>query len=364
MERKIRVAHFGCGHVSSFIFPDYYLNGVEPVAVFEVNKDIIGKDAGEYFGIGHKGLTVQDSKNAREILAKVKPDLAVIAASLSVESIKDMILMCADLGIDVLTPTEPAYYPWNNNTRFVAKEINQYAKEHGVTVCATGSPDSTTNNLIDCLLAQTADVKKIETSQLYNIEGEVPYLSDMFGAGISKEEFDKKFLQFNKLTAAEQQSIIDSGKYYPKDGWRICGSVAAQLGLHVTELKETRQMLTNEEDHHSKTLGKTIKAGDPTGSMNTVTAHTEEGIDIIAHFGAKLFAPGEKHMHLWKVEGRPTVKMYIDMANSEDEFAVTAAALINRIPSVIDADAGYKEPDNMLDTRYHFKPLNEYVQSK
>lgn len=104
-----------------------------------------------------------------------------------------------------------------------------------------------------------------------------------------------------------------------------------------------------------------MKKGDPAGSISITTATTEEGVNIVVKFGAKLCLPNEKYMHLWQITGTPNVKLHIEMANTDDEYAITASVLINRIPSVINAGPGFKAPFCMPNTDFMSKPMNEYV---
>ena len=361
MKRKVRIAHVGCGHVSTFIIPNYYQKGAELVAVFEVNPDIVGKDIGDYLGIGNKGLTISHSDTMKEVLIQTKPDICCIAAGRSLESIKDMVFLCADLGIDVISPTEAGFYPWNSFNKHIAKEIDEYTKKCGTTYCATGNPDVTTSNLISAILSQTTEVKEIMTQQLYNIEGENPVLAQMYGGGYTKEAFEEKFMQINKLTYEELKLQNESSTYSHDNGWEICGAIADQFGWHVTSIVQRNDMLVSNGDLESVSLGRTLKAGEPAGSMSVTTATTEEGVNIVVKFGAKLCLPEEKYMHLWQVTGTPNVKLHIEMANTDDEFGITASAVINRIPSVINAEPGFKAPFCMPNSEFMTKPMNEYV---
>ena len=68
MDRKIRVAQYGTGKMSSYTMRYVYEKGAEIVCAFDLNPEIIGKDIGEIMGTEHKGVIVSNATEARKIL--------------------------------------------------------------------------------------------------------------------------------------------------------------------------------------------------------------------------------------------------------------------------------------------------------
>jgi 2,4-diaminopentanoate dehydrogenase len=116
---------------------------------------------------------------------------------------------------------------------------------------------------------------------------------------------------------------------------------------------------TYPKDLHSETLGMTIKAGNATGMSAVVTTETEEGIIIEAECIGKVYAPDEFDCNEWTIIGEPDTQVII---NRPATVELTCATVVNRIPDVINAPAGYFTTEQMPRALYRVKPLNEYVK--
>ena len=79
MDRKIRIAQYGCGKMSHYLMRYVLEKGGELVAAFDMNPAMIGTDIGTHLGMEKLGITISDAKDASEILSKEKPDVCIIA---------------------------------------------------------------------------------------------------------------------------------------------------------------------------------------------------------------------------------------------------------------------------------------------
>ena len=95
MEKKIRVAQYGCGKMSKYTMRYVYEKGAEIVAAFDINPEVIGKDIGNIIGSEKKGIIVESVDNAGEILAKTKPDVCIITTMSLISDVKDAFKVCA-----------------------------------------------------------------------------------------------------------------------------------------------------------------------------------------------------------------------------------------------------------------------------
>jgi len=81
MERKLRIAQYGCGKMSVYTMRYAMEKGAEIVCAFGQSPHTIGRDIGEIAGVGKTGVLVQDSKDAVAILKEKKPDACIITTA-------------------------------------------------------------------------------------------------------------------------------------------------------------------------------------------------------------------------------------------------------------------------------------------
>ena len=150
MERKVRIAQYGCGKMSVYLMRYALEKGAELVAAFDRNPAVIGKDAGEIIGTGNIGVTVSDAKAADRILGELKPDACVIATRSTMLDLKEAFSTCAKNGVNAISTCEESLYPWNSSYE-ITKELDDLAKAGNCTLCGSGYPDMYWGSLITTL---------------------------------------------------------------------------------------------------------------------------------------------------------------------------------------------------------------------
>ena len=91
-----------------------------------------------------------------------------------------------------------------------------------------------------------------------------------------------------------------------------------------------------------------------------VTTETEEGITFVTECVGKVFAPDEFDRNDWTLVGEPETTISV---NRPATVEMTCAILVNRIPQLIDAPAGYVT-DQYPYNEYCVHALNTYVKSR
>ena len=360
MERKVRIAQYGCGKMSVYLMRYALEKGAELVAAFDRNPAVIGKDAVEIIGTGNIGVTVSDAKAADRILGELKPDACVIATRSTMLDLKEAFSTCAKNGVNAISTCEESLYPWNSSYE-ITKELDDLAKAGNCTLCGSGYPDMYWGSLITTLAGSIHTLKKIKGSSSYNVEDYGIALAEGHGAGLSIKEFEKQIGNYNDLSYEETKKLIADGVIEPSYMWNQNGWLCSRLGLHVVSQTQKCIPITHREDLASDTLHITIKAGDATGMSAVVTTETEEGITLETQCLGYVYGPEDMERNEWTLEGEPDTTLVV---NRPATVELTCATLINRIPMLIDAEPGYITTEKMPVNHYLVKPMNEYVTSR
>ena len=359
MNRKVRVVQFGTGKMAVYTMRYVEEKGGEIVGAIDVNPDVIGKDIGEVMKTENRGVTVTALENAEEMLKQVKPDIAIVTTMSLIADVRDALMLCARLGINAITTCEEAFYPANSNPT-VTKELDDMAKQTGCTITGSGYQDIYWGQLISSIAGSTHKITKIQGSSSYNVEDYGIALAKAHGSGLTLQEFDEQVASVDRISDEERQKVIESGKYLPSYMWNVNGWLCAKLGLTVESQTQKTVPQTYKEDIYSTTLGMTVKAGDATGMSAVVTTTTKEGITIESQCIGKVYSKEDFDKNEWTIYGEPDTTIVVSRPNTVE---LTCASVVNRIPDVINSEAGYVTTDKFGELNYRVKTLNEYVTS-
>ncbi len=362
MKRKVKVVQYGCGRMSRYLMRYAIAKGAELVAAFDMNPDLVGKDVSEIIGNGYPlvGVKVSPSADAEQIMKETKPDVCIVATRSTVAEIEDIFTLCAKNGIHAITTCEEALYPWNSSPD-LTKKLDELAKKGGCTLTGVGYCDLYWGTLVTNLAGSSFTIKKIKGSSWYNVEDYGIALAEGHGAGLSLDEFEKQIGNMNNLKSDEIKELVEKGAYIPSYMWNQNGWLCSKLGLHVVSQTQKCVPTTNPEDLYSKTLEMTVKGGDATGMSAIVTTETEEGITLETECVGKVYNKDEFDKNEWTLVGEPETTVIV---NKPATVELTCATLVNRIPQLIDAPAGYVSTDKFPYNEFILRPLNEYVKTK
>ena len=316
MERKVTFVQYGCGKMGKYLMRYGLEKGAELLGAFDMNPALIGKDVSTVIEHGYSdlGIKIMAASEADAFFADNKVDVCIIATRSTIAELEDIFTICAKHGVNAITTCEEALYPWNSNPELTAK-LDKLAKEGGCTLTGVGYCDLYWGTMVTNFMGSQANIKK----------------------------------------------IVESGEYVPSYMWNQNGWLCSKLGLHITS--QTQKCLPTVCDHdlESSTLGFTIKAGNATGMRAIVTTETEEGITFETECVGKVFDTDEFDKNEWTLYGEPDSTL---VCNKPATVELTCGTIINRIPQLIDAPAGYVTTDKYPYNIYCIKPLNEYVTTK
>ena len=349
---KIKVVQYGCGKMSVYTMRYAIEQGMEIVGALDINPDVVGKDIGEIIGDGNfYGVVVKSVDEAPDLLKDVSPDVCIITTMSLMNDIKESLLLCASLGINAITTCEEAFYPMNSIPN-LTEEIDKLAKENNCTITGSGYQDAFWGNLITTMVGASHNVTKIKGSSSYNVEDYGIALAKAHGAGLTLEEFEEQIASVDNISDEDRQRLIDNGEYMPSYMWNVNGWLCDKLGLHVTRQSQKCVPQTYSDDIESSTLDMVVKAGMATGMSAVVITETEEGITLETECIGKVYGPDEFDTNRWTVYGEPNTELVIDKPQTVE---LTCATIVNRIPDVLRAEAGFVPTSRMGELEYNLK---------
>ena len=360
MERKVKVVQYGTGKMSVYSMRYVYEKGAEIVGAFDINPDVIGKDIGKLMECEDKGVIVKDANEFENFIQSEKPDICIVTTMSLLSDVNEELLICARNGINAITTCEEAFDSWNSNPT-LTKKIDKLARDNNCTITGSGYQDIYWGALVSAIASSSHTINKIIGSSSYNVEEYGIALAKAHGAGLSLKEFDRDIASHDNITTEARNKLIENGEFLPSYMWNVNGWLASKLGLTITSQTQKCVPQTYNEDLQSSTLEMIVKKGNATGMSAVVTTETKEGIVIESECIGKIYSDHDIDKNEWTIEGEPNTTFTINMPATVE---LTCATVVNRIPDVLNAEAGFITSEKLPTLNYRVKPLNEYVNIK
>jgi len=110
--RRIKAVVYGVGAMNSIATRMMIEKGVDIVGALARSPDKVGKDLGDVAGLGYQtGVIVEDDPD--RVLSTREADIAVIAVASYMSDMYEHLRRCAEHGVNAVTISEEALYPWN-----------------------------------------------------------------------------------------------------------------------------------------------------------------------------------------------------------------------------------------------------------
>lgn len=339
MER-IKAIVYGLGEMGKIITKLMVEKGVLIVgAVGHVSN--IGKDVGEVVGLGYP-LNVKVSNDADAVLGEQKADIALVALFTEMERMYPHLKKCIENGLNAITTSEEALYPWPTSPELAAK-LDKLAQEHGVTITGSGSDDIFGVNLMSILTGSSHTVESVVMKTQFDADDYGPVVTKYWHVGSTKREFDTWLKEWR-----------------PETGYlrAIMECQIADLGLGVKGIRQTFEPVIEDTAIEAKKLGMLIKRGEVSGMVEVLEIETEQGIKFRGEYTGRVYRPGESDVFELHVKGVPELHLV------SDQFPTgmsTCAQMVNRIPDVINAAPGFITVEKLPKLKLRAYPLHFYL---
>ncbi len=190
MGSRINVVVYGLGYIGGLVARRLLKErGVRIVGCIDVAPGKVGRDLEDVIGVKSLGVSVVHDRDARDLLIRVKPDVAVLTTGSFLDRIYPQLVKCMRAGVHVVSTCETLAYPWYRYPE-LAVRVDREARENDVSVIGTGvNPGFIFDTLPAFLSLVCTEIKSIRVVRSINAGRRRYSFQKKIGLGLSPVEF-------------------------------------------------------------------------------------------------------------------------------------------------------------------------------
>ncbi len=300
--------------------------GIEITAVCDMHPDRVGKSIYEVLGVERNNRAeVLISNDIKALVSEACVDIVLLATDSFTAKAFDKIKFLLENKLNVISTAEEMAYPQASEPE-LTKQLNQIARDKGVTVLGTGiNPGLIMDLLVVALTGACIDVEKIEAERVNSLSPFGPAVMEEQGVGITQEEFAEGVK--NDTLAGHVGFNESVGMIADAIGWELSGPVKQSMEPIVSNV-------------YRKTKYVEVQPGNIAGCSMKGYGYVggEEKIRMIHPQQVEPQLEGTDTGDYIRIKGTPNIDMAI---KPEIPGGIgTIAMCVNMIPHVINSRAG------------------------
>jgi len=320
MSKKVKVVQMGLGPIGNKA-TQYLLErgNLEIVGAIDADPAKVGKDVAELAGLAPIGVKV--TAEIATALAGKQVDVVLLTTTSTMAKILNQLMSLLPFGVNIVSSCEELSYPWLTEPQ-MAKQIDEMAQKHGVSVLATGvNPGFLMDFLPLVLTGVCRNVRQVTVERIQDATFRRIPFQKKIGAGLTQEQFAAKV----KEGVLRHVGLTESVQM-----------IATKLGW---QLEKTEDVISPVIAHGSvKMEHATIEPGQVLG-VQQIGRGIVAGKEAITLFFRAAIGEAESRDRI-VIDGDPAIDSCIKGGVNGD--VATCAVLVNAIPTVINARPGLR----------------------
>jgi len=268
---------------------------------------------------------------------KFEADVALMTHCSRLDDLYEPAVRAAKAGLDVVTIAEDAFEPFyldDNITK--ARALDALFRSHGKSLVSVGVQDTFWFSQPLAFLSSVQNIKHFLCRNICDLGQFGRAGHHGFKNGQTREEF---------YAAGYDKSSTRRGVFEV-----ALRPLVRALGFRIQSITLGNEPILAENDFSLPKLGLDFPKGKVCGMMEKVVFVLDGDVIAEGQFIMRFLAEGENVYNEWVVEGLPSMNMRSDNFRGD---AITCASIVNRIPDVIAAKAGFLSVDQLPSARHY-----------